>query len=248
MFADRHNIMFSYITPSEHVTTTFARYTAMIAAMLRSLGVDAEATGRNDITIGGRKVSGNSFYHVPGRSIVHGTMLYDTDLRHIANAITPSRSKLESKMVKSVPAHITTLSEHIAMPIDEFRRYAVDYLTDSEIVLTKDQIDEIERLSRPYYEPEWIFGRRSSETLRQNRRIEGVGEFAVGIDLKQGRIADIDIEGDFFLLADLDSALLDRLRGVRYIDYEIERALSGTDTTEIISGLSTPQFIDLIIN
>ena len=248
VFADRHNIMFSYITPSEHVTTTFARYTAMITAMLRSLGVDAEATGRNDITIGGRKVSGNSFYHVPGRSIVHGTMLYDTDFSHMANAITPSRSKLESKMVKSVPSHITTLNQHLSMPIERFREYAIGYMTDSELTITDKQIAEIEKLEAPYYTPEWIYGRRSSATLRHNRRIEGVGEFAVGIDLHEGRIADIDIEGDFFLLSDLDSALLDRLRNVRYVDYEIEHALSATDTSEIISGLSTPQFIDLIIN
>lgn len=248
VFADRHNIMFSYITPSEHVSTTFARYTAMIAEMLRSLGVDAEASGRNDITIGGRKVSGNSFYHVPGRSIVHGTMLYDTDFRHMANAITPSRSKLESKQVHSVPAHITTLNQHISMAIDDFNRYAIGFLTDSEIVLSDVQLEEIEELSQPYYTPEWIFGRRSSASLRHNRRIEGVGEFAVGVDLREGRIGNIDIEGDFFLLSDLDSGLLDRLRDVRYAEKDIEEALSGIDTSEIISGLSTPQFIDLIIN
>lgn len=248
VFADRHNIMFSYITPSERVTTTFERYTSMIVAMLRSLGLDARATGRNDITIGDRKVSGNAFYHIPGRSIVHGTMLFDTDLRHMANAITPSRSKLESKQVKSVPAHITTLREHLDMTIDEFHRYALDFLTDRQISVTDRQISEIEEMSRPYYEPEWIFGRRSSAAIHHTRRIEGVGELAVGIDLREGIIADIDIEGDFFLLADLDSALLDRLRGVRYVDYEIEHALCGTDTSEIISGLSTEQFINLIIS
>ena len=247
VFADSHNIMFSYITPSEHVTTTFARYTEMIAGMLRSLGLKAEASGRNDITIEGRKVSGNSFYHVPGRSIVHGTMLYDTDLRHMANAITPSRSKLESKQVQSVAAHITTLSEHLDMGIDEFHRYAIRYLTDSEIILNADMISEIEELERPYYRPEWIFGRRSSATIRQGRRIEGVGEPVAGISLSDGCIADINLEGDFFLLSDLDSALLDRLRGVRYTRDDISRALEGTDASQVIAGLSTPQFIDLII-
>lgn len=247
VFADRHNIMFSYITPSEHVTTTFARYTEMMAAMLRSLGVNALATGRNDITIDGRKVSGNSFYHMPGRSIVHGTMLYDTDLRHMANAITPSRSKLESKQVKSVEAHITTLSQHLDMTIDDFNRYAVEHLTDSEITLDSDMIREIEEIEQPYYRPEWTFGRKSSATIRTGRRIEGVGEPTVGINLNNGRIADIDIEGDFFLLSDLDSALLDRLRGVRYTREDISLALAATDTSQVIAGLDTQQFIDLII-
>lgn len=247
VFADRHNIMFSYITPSEHISTTFSRYTGMIAEMLRSLGVDAKATGRNDITIDGLKVSGNAFYHIPGRSIVHGTMLYDTDMRHIANAITPSRSKLESKQVQSVEAHITTLNQYLNISLDTFHRYAINHLTDDELALTAEQIAEIDELSRPYYEPEWIFGRKSSAALRQMKRIDGIGEFSTGISLKNGYISDINLEGDFFLLSDLDSTLLDRLRGVRYVDYEIERALSDTDASQTIAGLTTQQFIGLII-
>ncbi|MDE5554260.1 MAG: lipoyltransferase, partial [Muribaculaceae bacterium] len=235
------------ITPSEHVTTTFSRYTEMIADMLRSLGVDAKATGRNDITIDGRKVSGNAFYHIPDRSIVHGTMLYDTDLRHMANAITPSRSKLESKQVQSVEAHITTLSQYLDMSLDDFRLYAIEYLTDKELKLSTNQLAEIEELSKPYYTPEWIFGRKSDATIRQTRRIEGVGELSTAIKLHEGRIADINIEGDFFLLSDLDSTLLDGLRGVRYVDNEIKQAMSGMDTTQTIAGLKTEQFIELII-
>lgn len=247
VFADRHNIMFSYITPSEHVTTTFSRYTEMIAGMLRSLGIDAQATGRNDITIDGRKVSGNAFYHIPGRSIVHGTMLYDTDLRHMANAITPSRSKLESKQVQSVEAHITTLSRYLDMSLEDFHCYAIKHLTDRELKLTTNQIAEIEELSLPYYEPEWIFGRRSAAKIHHTRRIEGVGEMSTAIQLHEGRITDINIEGDFFLLSDLEATLLDCLRGVRYVNYEIEHALAGTDASQTIAGLTTEQFIELII-
>lgn len=246
VFADMHNIMFSYITPSEEVTTTFSRYTGMIAEMLRSLGLDAKATGRNDVTIGDLKVSGNSFYHIPGRSIVHGTMLYDTDMAHMVNAITPSRSKLESKQVKSVASHITTLSKHIDLSIEEFKKYALDRLTDSQILLSDIQVREIEEMSKPYYEPEWIFGRHSPTAIKLKRRIEGVGEFAVRLDVRQGRIADVGLEGDFFLVGDIDNGLLNRIKGVRYADYELEHALSDVDVSQIILGLSNNQFIELL--
>ena len=66
VFADRSNIMFSFITPSEQVVTTFSRYTSLVARMLQSLGLDAEAGGRNDITVGGRKVSGQRFLSPAG--------------------------------------------------------------------------------------------------------------------------------------------------------------------------------------
>lgn len=247
VFADMNNLMFSYITPSAEVVTTFSRYTGMVAEMLQSLGIDAEATGRNDITIGGRKVSGNSFYHMAGRSIVHGTMLYDTDMTHICNAITPSKSKLESKQVKSVASHITTLNCHTGLTLNEFKKYAIDRLTDSKIMLSQEQVDEIERMSLPYYDPEWIYGRHNPAAMKLRRRIDGIGEFVVGMDIKHGRVADINIEGDFFLVGDIDNALLDRIKGVRYTKDDLESALSDVDVSQIISGLSNDKFIELII-
>ena len=101
--------MMSYIAPRIDVLGTFADYTARVCAALGSLCLDAAVSGRNDITVGGKKVSGTAFYHLPGRSIVHGTMLYDTNFENMMNAITPSRAKLESNMVKSVESRITTL-------------------------------------------------------------------------------------------------------------------------------------------
>ncbi|MDE7459200.1 MAG: hypothetical protein K2M77_10085, partial [Muribaculaceae bacterium] len=115
------------------------------------------------------------------------------------------------------------------------------------ISLTATPLTELALLSRQNYHPEWIFGRRSDATIRQRKRVDGAGEFAIGITLRDGRIADINIEGDFFLLSDLDSTLLDRLRGVRYSRREIECVLSDTDTSQTIAGLTTGQFIELII-
>lgn len=98
VYADKSNIMFSYITHNENVNLTFSKYIGMVVEMLRKLGVPATASGRNDIMIGDRKVSGNAFYHIPGRSIVHGTMLYDTNMQNMVGAITPSDEKLVSRV------------------------------------------------------------------------------------------------------------------------------------------------------
>ena len=75
------------------------------------MGIEAKATGRNDVLIDGRKVSGNAFYHIPGKSIVHGTMLYDTQMEHMVGSITPSDTKLVSKGVRSVRQHIALLKD-----------------------------------------------------------------------------------------------------------------------------------------
>ncbi len=247
VFADMSNIMFSYITTSDHITTTFSHYTDSVAAMLRQLGLDATATGRNDVLIGDRKVSGNAFYHLRHRAIVHGTMLYDTDMSHIAKAITPSQSKLQSKGVESVRSHITTIREHLDISIDEFKEFARHEMTDGTLVLTDTDLETIERIAAPYFSREWIYGNNPRCNRRECIRIDGVGEFTAEVELSGNRIADINLSGDFFLLGDLDSSLLDRLKGTEYTRESIVEAVNGIDVSDTIPGLTNSQFINMLI-
>lgn len=183
VYADRDNWMFSYITPSDDISTTFSRYTILVSDMLRGLGFDARPTGRNDIVIDGRKVSGNAFYHIPGRSIVHGTMLFDVDAATMSRAITPSRAKLESKRVQSVPARITCLrAEGIDMDVDAFGRYAIGRICgDNTYQVSEAELHAIEAVEQTYYLPEFLSGRRAPEhegadvgVIRRQGRIDGV--------------------------------------------------------------------------
>lgn len=119
--ADMNNIMFSYVTSSDDVRTTFGEYTSMVAGALRQLGLDASDNSRNDILIGSRKVSGNAYYHLPGRSIVHGTMLYDCDPALMAGTLRPSQTKLASHGVNSTRSRVTTIREHLpGLSISDF--------------------------------------------------------------------------------------------------------------------------------
>ena len=248
VYADQSNIMFSYITASgSDVGTTFERYTSMVAEMLRSLGLDASHTGRNDVLIGERKVSGNAFYHLPGKSIVHGTMLYDTDMAHMMSAITPSRSKLDAKGVASVKSHITTLTEHLDMSIEEFKTYTRRYLCgDDTLELTQADADRILEMSKPYYSPQWIMGHSPRGAVTVRRRVEGAGEFEVTLDTQGGVIRSINLGGDFFLLADIDSQLLRPLEGVPYTREAVAKALEGIDVSRVIHSLPTQEFINLL--
>ena len=141
VYADKSNIMFSYITPDANVNFTFNRYMLMVEHVLQKLGLDARTTGRNDILIDGKKVSGNAFYHLPNRSIVHGTMLYDTDLEKMVRSTTPSDEKLKSKGVESVRQHVTTLNRYLTMSIEEFKQFVRDNLCNEEITLDAAAIE-----------------------------------------------------------------------------------------------------------
>lgn len=239
IYADRDNIMFSYITPRQNVEGTYVEYTSLIVDMLGAQGVKAEATGRNDICISGRKVSGSAFYHLPGRSIVHGTMLYSTNVENMCRAITPSKSKLESKKVKSVESHITMLNEWLDVDIETFRRRAEEFLTTEQLVLTPEQVAEIEAIEQGYYTREWLekgaFARNmpleACRTLKASRRLEGAGEFGVIVTLDgQNLIQNVTLTGDFFGDSDPSGVLTRALKGHPHSEPEIISALSGIET------------------
>ena len=249
VFADMSNIMFSYITRSDNVELTYSRYTHAVVAMLRQLGLDASDNGRNDILIADQKVSGNAFYHIPGRSIVHGTMLYDTNMEHMLNAITPSREKLTSKGVQSVRSHITTLSEHLSMDIEAFKQHVRKTLCDGEIVLTADDVAEIERLTLPYLEPSFLWGNDPLCEVTLGGRIEGVGSLYAAVELKHGTVHDLHLTGDFLPLCDdVRERMLDKLRGTRLEADALRTALDGNDAGQWILNLNNEQLITLLTN
>lgn len=254
VYADMDNWMFSYISPSNDISSTFGAYTTMIVRMLDSLGIESKATGRNDIVSDGKKIAGNAYYHLPGRSIVHGTLLYDIDSETISRAITPSRSKLESKAVQSVPMRVGCLKRMgLKLTVEELGDYAISHLTESSIILTPENIRAIEEIELSYYDPDFIEGRRQHRTAegqalkRANKRFEGLGEIDITYTLTQAnRIADIALAGDYFLAGDPED-ICSALRGVELNAEAIESALDKLDIGSIIIGMTNEKLIETLM-
>ena len=245
VYADMKNVMFSYITADNQVGFTFNRYMGMIVNMLQRLGVDASGTGRNDVMIGDRKVSGTAFYKIPGRSIVHGTMLYDTDMVNMVGSITPSGAKLLSKGILSVRQRIALLKDYISLTLPEFKQYVRQSLCDEEYMLTADDIAQIEELEKEYLSPDFIYGKNPQYTLIKHRRIEGVGDFEARIAVKNGIIQRVNLMGDFLLVGDLDNGLLHKLRNIPLTREALRRILPDR-IDDIIMNLMTEDFVLLL--
>lgn len=245
VYADKSNLMFSYITAEENVGFVFNRYINMVIHTLRKLGVEATTSGRNDIMIDGRKVSGNAFYHIPGKSIVHGTMLYDTDFDNMVMSITPSDEKLASKGVKSVRQHIALLKDYIGIDLEQFKAFVREHLCDGEITLTGNDIAEIEEIEKEYLSPEFIYGNNPQYTLVKKGRIENVGEFEVRMEIKNGVIKKADILGDFFITGEVDRLITGRLKGVP-LDRKAIAEVLPERLDDIIMNLDKDDFINLL--
>lgn len=153
VYSDMGNIMISFISRRGDVTEVFDRYLSLLTKCLSSLGLDAEKSGRNDVLVGGLKVSGNAFHQLPERSIVHGTLLFDTDFDALEEAIRPPVEKLVRHGITSVRQRVGNLKAYLdgsgIDTVDSLEKYLVDYFCDGTLVLDEDDVHEIESRS-PY--------------------------------------------------------------------------------------------------
>lgn len=261
VFADRENFMFSFITSGDNVTHEFARYTSMIAEALCRIGVDAVATGRNDISINGKKVSGNAFYHIPGRCIAHGTMLYNFDPVHISKALTPSKVKLGSKGVKSVHSRVTCLKqEGISLSPSEFEHYMIRSITDDNpYIVTDSDLEKIVNIESQYYNPSFMkiedkknnaINKSDDDVnfVSNHLHLDGVGEFLIeyGVD-HDNRINNFRISGDFFMSEDVDRSICNKLNGIKLDEESLRKTVSEMKPESVIHGLTKESLLKLIL-
>lgn len=161
VYADMDNLMWSFITSEENVGFAFNRFVNMVLLVLRKLGIAATGTSHNDIMIGDRKVCGTACYHLAGRSIVHSTMLYDTNMEHMLNAITPGPEKLEKKGIQSVRQRITLLKDYLKedyhpKSIEALKTFIRETLCEGEYMLTEADVVEVEQIEQTYLKEDFI--------------------------------------------------------------------------------------------
>ena len=157
VYADMDNLMLSFVTSEENVNFAFNRFVNMVLLVLRKLGIAATGTSHNDIMIGDRKVCGTACYHLEGRSIVHSTMLFDTNMDHMLNAITPSKEKLEKKGIESVRQRITLLKDYTTLDsVEALKALIRETLCEGERLLTASEVAGIEAIEATYLKEEFI--------------------------------------------------------------------------------------------
>lgn len=246
VYADMGNLMISYIKDGDSVGFIFDSYMRRMAFALQKKGIPAQVSGRNDILIDGRKVSGNAFYQMPGRSIVHGTMLFDSDFGHLEKAITPSDNKLHSKGVASARQRVTNLKEHTSMSIEDFKQYMIATFCDSERMLTDDDVRAIEAIEETYLDKEFIYGKNPRYNYCSDVVHCKAGELSVEVELRRRRIDSITLKGDFFVLRDYTEELNKRLHGKSLDRPAVEEALQNFAFEDYIKDMTTTELINII--
>ena len=251
VYQDEGNLNFTFIVSKEgNREFDFSIFVKPIIKALEELGVQAEFTGRNDITIDGLKISGNSQYIKNNRVLHHGCIMLDSNLDKVKDALRVKEAKFESRSVKSVRSRITTINEHAPSKIsmETFKKAIKDNVfRDTEVreyCLTEDDQAEIAKLEKEKYSTwEWNYGFSKKYSMRREKKFDS-GLVSVDLEVNGGRITDIRITGDFFGSGDI-SRLEEKMVGLM-LDDQLESNLEKLDIPGYIHGVSAKDLSLLI--
>lgn len=253
VYHDFGNLNFSFINNHDVKSlNNFKKFTAPVIKVLKSLGLDAELKGRNDIQVDEKKISGTAQFSTGKRMISHGTLLLDTDLGEVVNALNVKMSKIQSKGHKSVRSRVANISEYLKKPlkIEEFRSLLLEGLYEESepfesYHLTPEEWKAVHQLKEEKYDTwEWNYGRSPKFNIQRSRRFP-VGEIDLRIYVEKGTIEDFKIFGDFFGKEPVEK-LEKLLMGTRYEKANILELLEDVDVKEFFGDIPKEEFIELI--
>jgi len=249
VYHDLGNLCYTVIAPYDADEDNYKKFTAPVIEYLNFLGVKATFSGRNDITVDGKKISGNAQTVYKNRIMHHGTILFDTDFTVLEKALNPNKLKMESKGIKSVRARVTNIKDHLncEMTIEEFKQGLKEKFLSNceEYSFSAEDLIAINNLkAEKYSRYEWNIG-RSPKGKNEFTAKFPFGVFTLTFDTENGVIKNAEIHGDFFSKKDL-SGLLARLEGVKLNKTEIENAFF--DIEKYVSGASGKQIADAMFN
>lgn len=254
VYHDLGNLNFTFIMDAKDASDLDIKlFCQPVASLLQELGVDAQVNGRNDITIDGKKFSGNSQYLKEGRIMHHGTLMFHSNLDFVAAVLNVAGDKFQSKAAKSVKSRVTNVKPFLKedLSLEEFQNKLVEYVFGENSIetyeLTEKDFQEIEKIKKERYTQwDWNYGKSPEYTVQKERRIDGCGKIEAHMNTKDGKIVEVKFYGDFFGVCD-HAELSNFLVGCELKRETIGKALENIDIEKYFHGITVEQFIDILL-
>ncbi|MDD6626418.1 MAG: lipoate--protein ligase [Clostridium sp.] len=240
VFHDNGNLNFSFITDEKHYDLN--RQMRVILNAVSKLGLKAELSGRNDITVDGKKFSGNAFSLAKGNRSHHGTILVNADLTKLSNYLCVSKEKMRSKGIDSVRARVCNLCElSSGLTVEAMRRLVIEsfieeYGAASEYVFDGMALAEVEERRERLASWEWRFGKTPQFDFETDKRFS-FGDTQIYFNLRDGVIRETKVYSDC-LDTELTTEIENALTGVHFRKEEIKAALSKMKDQSIAAELA----------
>jgi len=252
VYHDLGNLNFSFITNGRENLHNFALFTEPVVRALNKLGVKAELRGRSDIFANNKKISGNAQYAAARRMFSHGTLLFDSNLETLLNALNPRQLEITSNAVQSIRSFVTNIREllPVEMDIHQLKEALLGEIFNTAVIptynLTAADWETINHISKTRYQTwDWNIGRSPKFNVQKRGRYDGVGQIEARIDVVNGRIQQIKFYGDFAGLK-VVSTLEVQLVGLRYDKDILCETLQDEDLTRYFGDLPFEEFIELL--
>ncbi|MFF2481595.1 lipoate--protein ligase [Paenibacillus sp. NPDC058071] len=255
VYHDLGNLNFSFIMKDDGQSFhNFKKFTEPVVRALHKLGVNAALSGRNDLQVGERKISGNAQFSTKGKMFSHGTLLFDSEMENVVSALKVNAEKYVSKSTKSIRSRVANISEFLAEPItvEQFKQFIMESIFEGEddipyYELTEEDWANVRKLADERYRSwEWNYGRSPAFNMRQTKRIEGAGTFDVRLQVEEGVIVGAAVYGDFFGRGD-SAEFAAKLVGARYDAGALKAILDDTDLAFYFGPVTAEQWLELLI-
>jgi len=255
VYHDLGNLNFSFIMKDDGQSFhNFKKFTEPVVRALNKMGVEAELTGRNDLQVGERKISGNAQFSTRGKMFSHGTLLFDSEIENVVSALKANAEKYASKATKSIRSRVANIAEFLQEPmtVEQFREKLLVSLFEGEKEIPRYELSEedwanVRKLAEERYRSwEWNYGRSPAFNVRQTKRIEGAGTFDVRLQVEDGVIAGAAIYGDFFGRGD-SAELAAKFIGTRYEASAIGSLLDGIELPFYVGPVTKEQWLELML-
>ena len=253
VYHDLGNLNYSFITDAgDAERMAMERFTRPIVAALQGLGLQAEASGRNDILVEGRKVSGTAQRLTDGRILHHGTLLFDSRPEMVAGALRADPAKFRSKGAKSVRSRIGNIRDFLPedMTLPAFWDYLKRQLAGDGLVqdaLTAEELAAVRQLKAEKYDTwEWTYGRSPGFDMVNRDYFPG-GRLEIGLSVSGGRLTAVQFYGDFLSITDT-TPLAQALVGTDYREDAVAAVLAQYPLAAMFGGITGEELLRTIFN
>ena len=257
VYHDLGNLNYSFIIPDVESKVDFKTFTTPIVKALRSCGIDAEQTGRNDILADGKKFSGNAQQFSHNKLLHHGTLMFDVHTEDVAAALRVKPGKFKSKATKSVRSRVTNLKPLFAeqkgsenMTVLDFKELLLSWFTKEydlkRVELTEKQLQDIDKLKKEKFDrKKWNFGRSPKADIVRGDFFR-CGQVEFHFSISEHRISQVKITGDFFASRDVEE-LENMLKGISYDRDSLLEVLKKADLESYLGDVTAEELADVIV-
>lgn len=255
IYTDLGGFQFTFIVPKKetdesHSDIDLERFMHRVVDGMQRMGIPAELNSRNDLSINGKKFSGNAQCFKERATLHHGSLLYDTDLTALSDLLSPNKQKMLSKGIKSVKDRTTNVKDHCpeAWSCEEFKERFISEIVGGDLerwTLTPEQVEAASKIKTEKFDTwDWIYGRNPAFTLQNQDRWPG-GTLIISLEVDKGVIKACYVEGDFFAGSDLPR-LEEALKGIPYERAAVKEILDSQFTDNLIHQIDRSMILETI--